>query len=263
MNTGARLPDCFGQAFLAGRRMVVPFFPFLPGAAEELFRLLLDLGTPPSSVPAVGLVYPGRRVLPGFPARRAERGQFSPFDLFQFAYALKHQTGLPTALAIHYRDILDFGIFPFAQEGHKVGLELFLVKDPLLEELDYFSAEIVSGGVSFGVVAGAGLSADAADRLRPYVNGPCCAPDGLAPPGPRRLFDCTEVPFLFCAPATASPEEEPLPAAGRPGARPAGRLGWLLEAKLGAHWKRDCLDERKRGDLVHRIAAEAEALAGR
>ncbi len=254
MSVGVRLPECFGQAAQAGRHVVLPFFPFVPGTEEELFRLLLDLGAPPASVPAVGLVYPGRRVLPGFPARRPARGQFSPFDLFQFAYALKHQTGLPTALAIHYRDILDFGIFPFAQEGHKVGLELFLVKDPILEELDYFTSEIVSGGISFGVVAGAELTADAADTLRPYVNGPCCAPDGLAAPGPRRLFDGTEVPFLFCAPAAAAPEEEPVP---------AGRVGWLLETRLGASWKRDGRNGQKRGRLARRIAAEAEALAGR
>lgn len=226
MPPGMKLADSIREDLRGGTVPVVPFFAFPDGDPTPLFDLVVAFCEARATT-ALGLVFPGRRVLAGIPGRRPAGRPVLEWDLFQFLYALKHRTGMPTALAVHYRDILDFGIYPYAQEGHKVGLDLLLVRDPILEELDYFSAEVVAGGIGFGLVAGAGFTAEAAARARPYLSGPLCFPDGITPPGPARLFAETALPALFRAPASS----------GRPAGRPAprlpreasGRAGWYLE----------------------------------
>ncbi|MBP7865508.1 MAG: hypothetical protein KA419_06125 [Acidobacteria bacterium] len=226
MPPGMKLADSFREDARGGKAPVVPFFPFPTGDPSPLFdRVVALCETRPTT--ALGLVFPGRRVLDGVSGRRPAGRPVLEWDLFQFLFALKQRTGMPTVLAVHYRDILDFGIYPYAQEGHKVGLDLLLVRDPILDELDYFTAEVVAGGIGFGVVAGAGFTADAAGRARPYLSGPVCFPDGITPPGPARLFSETTLPALFRAP----------PCPGRPGSGPlpclpreaSDRAGWYLE----------------------------------
>lgn len=226
MPPSMKLADSIREDIRGGAAPVLPFFAFPGGDPSPLFDLVATL-CETRAMTGLGLVFPGRRVLAGVPGRRSPGRPIREWDLFQFLYALKHRTGMPTALAVHYRDILDFGIYPYAQEGHKVGLDLLIVRDPILEELDYFTAEVVAGGIGFGLVADAGFTTDAAGLARPYLSGPVCYPDGITPPGPARLLSETSLPALFRAPAASGRSADgPVPRLPR---EASGRAGWYLE----------------------------------
>jgi hypothetical protein len=162
------MKQAFAEAVYEGRRPVIPFFPFPLTRRPEAFRFLL--ATVDRAAPAaIGLVYPGRQVLAQHPALSPGPDEFSEWDLFQFIYAFKAQTGQPVALAVHYRDIIGFGVIPYGQEGHKVGLDTLLVRDPIPAELDYFAAEMLQHGVGLSFVIDESVDPDDLPRLRRYA----------------------------------------------------------------------------------------------
>jgi hypothetical protein len=217
-----RLKDVFTECDYRGLRPVIPFFPFprrdRPEALDFLARLLENL---PDG--AVGLAHPG---MPDFPADAAApeaAGEAAAeWDVFQFVYALKHRTGAPVVLALHYGDLLRFGIIPYGQEGHKVGLDALLVRDPLPEELDYFSAELAAHGVGLAAWLRAGLPAADARTLCGYATAFAYAEEGFDP-GPARAGESS--PRMFWEAQGA-----PAPVADLPA---DGRSGWLLPVTIG------------------------------
>jgi len=146
-----RLKEAIADAFYHKRRPIIPFFPFLQGNEGKALSFLIQLAEkyPPT---ALGLVYPGRQVFRSQPVVKRPPETCVEWELFQFVYTLKAQTGLPVVLAIHYRDIMAFGVIPYSQEGHKIGLDALLVKDCVFEELDIFSSELAVGGVGLSSI---------------------------------------------------------------------------------------------------------------
>lgn len=217
-----RLKDAFTECDYRGLLPVIPFFPFpwrdRQAALEFLARLLEDL---PQGI--IGLAHPGApTVLPDAEAPDPAGGDIPEWDVFQFVYALKHRTGAPVVLALHYGDLLRFGIIPYGQEGHKVGLDALLVRDPLPEELDYFSAELAAHGVALAAWLGAGMPAAAARTLCGYATAFAYAeasPDAAPPAGAEgRLRVFRQAPG------------EPDPGAG---GCADSRWGWLLPVTGG------------------------------
>ena len=140
-----KLVESISENTYKGTVSVIPFFPFSMENRQESFEFLKGFFNTFAPT-AIGLVYPGRRTLGPWHDGNAW-GKGHEWDLFQYIYALKHQTGAPIVLAINYQDIIDFGIFPYAQEGHKIGLDTVLVSAPVVDELEYFTAEMTNGGV--------------------------------------------------------------------------------------------------------------------
>ena len=212
-----RLKEAFTECDYHGLLPVIPLFPFprreRSGALDFLSRLLESL---PHGI--AGLAHPGT---PASPAGGDEPGpagaEVSEWEVFQFIYALKHRTGAPVVLALDYRDVLRFGIIPYGQEGHKVGLDALLVRDPLPEELDYFSAELAANGVGLAAWLRAGMPAAEARALRGYATAFAYAeaewdagPAGGGEGGPRLFRPAVGAP----APAVEAASD--------------GRSGWLL-----------------------------------
>ena len=212
-----RLKDAFTECDYRGVLPVVPFFPFprqdRPGALEFLARLL---EYQPYGI--VGLAHPGRPVFPpGAAAPEPADDEIAEWDLFQFIYSLKHRTGAPVVLALHYEDLLRFGIIPYGQEGHKVGLDTLLVRDPLPEELDYFSAEMAANGVGLAAWLTEGMTAADARTLCAYATAFAYDEAGLASgEGGARVFR-----KAGGAPAPAAVVSS------------NGRSGWLLPVAEG------------------------------
>ena len=92
------------------------------------------------------------------------------WDVFQFCHALKHRSGMPAVLAVHYRDLLRFGIIPFGREAHRTGLDALLVGEPIPVELEYFSAEMSAAGVGVAFPIGRRRSRQSAMRLARYAS---------------------------------------------------------------------------------------------
>ncbi len=214
-----RLRESIDEAIYRGDTPVIPFFPFPVADRQAAFDFLLRLAAtaPPE---AIGLVYPGEAALDEVPARTVDPQKFSEWDLFQFIYALKHQAGLPVVLAIHYQDVIRFGVIPYSQEGHRVGIDALLIRDPEPAEMDFFSSELAVGGVGLAVMLSGGMSEAAIRDLLIYANAFAYFPDGL--PG---WMSSGTVP-------------EALPRFTRTGTGPeggAGGSGRILEQPLGAH----------------------------
>lgn len=215
-----RLKDAFTECDYRGLLPVIPFFPFprrdRMRAMEFLARLLENL---PYGI--IGLAGPG---MPTFPdiedAAQAADEDISEWDVFQFMYALKHRTGAPVVLALHYIDLLQFGIIPYGQEGHKVGLDALLVRDPLPEELDYFSAELAAHGVGLAAWLRAGMPAAEVRALCGYATAfaftEADPENGLVEAGCPRVF--REVRGAPSPAAEVSSD---------------GRSGWLLPVAIG------------------------------
>jgi len=164
----SRLKQAFADAVYEGQRPVIPCFPFPVSRRQKAFRFILGLAD--RVAPAgIGLIYPGRPVFHRSRAAAPLPEEFSHWDLFQFIYALKAQSGQRVVLAIHYRDIIGFGVIPYGQEGHKVGLDALLVREPAAAELDYFAAEMLQHGVGLGFVIDAAVPPAERDRLRRYA----------------------------------------------------------------------------------------------
>lgn len=152
-----RLRETIAEAHYQGRAPVIPFFPFPKSRRQEGFDFLVALGTK-SAPAAIGLVYPGRRVLASYPPFIGEPDGYWEWELFQFVYALTHQTGVPVVLAIHYLDILRFGIIPYGQEGHAVGLDTLLVTGLAMDGADGFAIELAANGVGLAYLLDEGLA---------------------------------------------------------------------------------------------------------
>ncbi len=216
-----RLKDAFTECDYRGLLPVIPFFPFprrdRTHAMEFLARLLENL---PYGI--IGLARPG---MPTFPdiadAAQAADEDISEWDVFQFIYALKHRTGAPVVLALHYRDLLQFGIIPYGQEGHKVGLDALLVRDPLPDELDYFSAELSAHGVGLAAWLRAGMPAVEARALCGYATA-FAFDEGDLDPGVATAGEV--LPRVFReAQGTPNPDA---------GASRKGRSGWILPVTI-------------------------------
>lgn len=197
----------------AGLCPVIPFFPFPRRGAKAAGELLIALAGVPG-IAALGLIHPGRRVFRDCPGGREP---VSEWDLFQFLYSLKYQCGSPLVLAVHFRDIVRFGVIPYARESHRVGLDALLVKDPLPAELDYLATELAGCGVGLGFVAG-GPSPDGLGRtMQAFASALIYDPDGIlertGAAGPSR-----ELPVFLPAPPRS------ITVAGCP--------GWIMENPL-------------------------------
>jgi hypothetical protein len=165
-----RLKEAFTECDFQGRTPVLPFFPFPlrePQAALDFLVTVFE------EIPwsAAGLAYPGVSLAaPGGEAALPGGTDDVEWNIFQFIYALKHRTGVPVVLALRYADILRFGIIPYGQEGHKVGLDALLARDPLPEELDYFTAEMAGHGVALAAWLHPSMDAAAARSLCGYAS---------------------------------------------------------------------------------------------
>ncbi|MBN2430961.1 MAG: tryptophan synthase subunit alpha [Acidobacteria bacterium] len=175
----SRIKQAYADAVYEGRRPVIPCFPFPVNRRQKAFRFILELAERVAPT-GIGLVYPGRQVFVQHPAVAPAPEEFSEWDLFQFVYALKAQTGQPVVLAIHYRDIVGFGVIPYGQEGHKVGLDALLVRQPIVAELDYFAAEMLQHGVGLSFIIDAGVDHSELTRLRRYATAFVYVADDMA-----------------------------------------------------------------------------------
>lgn len=221
-----RLKEAIAEHGYRHENPVLPFFPYLHAHRRGLHQFLEQLSAA-GPLTAVGLIYPGRPVLADWPVRADDWSLECEWDLLQFIYFLKQRLALPVVLAIHYLDICRFGVIPYAQEGHTIGLDALLVRDPFPEELDFFSAELSAGGVGLAFALDEDLPEPDCERLAGYASA-----------------------FLYwTAAAAAVPGEwanrradlrlfrKAEPPAGPP---PAERTAWVLEQPTGqAVWAPD------------------------
>ncbi|HOB51318.1 MAG TPA: hypothetical protein PK176_00955 [Acidobacteriota bacterium] len=221
-----RLKEAIAEHGYRDENPVLPFFPYLHEHRRGLHQFLERL-VAAGPLTAVGLIYPGRPVLADWPVRADDWSLEREWDLLQFIYFLKQRLALPVVLAIHYLDVCRFGVIPYAQEGHTIGLDALLVRDPFHEELDFFSAELSAGGVGLAFVLDEDLPEPECERLAGYASAFLYWTAGAAAvPGEwanrradLRLFRKAEPPS---------------------GPPPAGRTAWVLEQPSGqAVWEPD------------------------
>lgn len=222
-----RLREAIAESDYQERDPVIPFFPFPKSQRQEGFNFLKALAQK-SAPAALGLVYPGRQVLAAYPAYPEEPAGYWEWELFQFIYAFTRQAGLPVVLAIHYLDILRFGIIPYGQEGHTIGLDTLLVTGLVMSEAEGFTTEMAANGVGVAFVLAESLAEPdrtvLCNRASSFLYLPGAEDSGRIEATARgrvRLFRSTEQ----------------APAIRRPG---DGRRGWILEAPFGHFgWEAD------------------------
>lgn len=165
----------------SGGAPVIPFVPFPQHDWKTGVDHFLEVWDS-SSPAAMGVVFPGRRVFRRPPGARGNAASAPPgaacappaapvdWDVFRFCHALKSRSGMPLVLAVHYRDVVAFGIIPYAQESHKVGLDSLLIAGPALGDLDYLSSELGSANVGLSLVFDAAQPPSAWEAAAPYAS---------------------------------------------------------------------------------------------
>lgn len=238
-----RLTEAFQQEWSQNRPPVLPFFP-VPLPAEDSVWPFLEAVCQNTRLCALGLIFPGRRVLAGAAPSEPGAGNPDEWDVFRFIWQLKRKTGLPLVLAIHYQDLLRFGIIPYGQESHRIGLDALLVRSPDPVELEYLTSEMSAAGTGLAFRLESRDRAAQYNLLKSYTSAFLFLP-GRVSPLPPADHPQSSPPLFF----TARPAQK---AGNNPGPATV-RHGWLIEDSLGDGSWRSGREKLDPAPLIRRV----------